>query len=705
VLSEGTQLKHGTFVIIRELGKGGFGEVYLGRQPRMQRDVAIKVLLPRVADNPDVVARFQREALAAATLSHPNVLPVYDFDFDEDSQVWFLAMQFVRGGETLKDRMIGPMDVVLTSRIVFQLAGVLDDGHAHDIVHRDVKPANVLMDGDRPLLTDFGIAHLGSMSGLTATGMAIGTPTYMSPEQAMGKPVGPKSDQYALAVMAYEMLAGRPPFTGDPLSLINQQVNSPPPPLGSYNPGVPAAGRAAIVLALSKNPDDRYMTCGEFATALLAAVGDTQAMGSSSATAPAFTGQPMRAGDGSSMGTQVPLPSAPDSVSPASAPNWAASASPPTLPSQAAGASLASGASAGSAPSGAPVNSGVSRGATVSSGGLGAVAEPAAGVSRATMEETIRHDVSDPNLSASANLSALRSSIGTLDPREAVVTTREAKRRGGMVTYIAAFVGGTVVLVVAALYLFGVNERGGSEPATPVVGGSITSVPATAATVPPQPGTGAVTVRSIPDGAAIAVNGEPAGRAPRLLSLRPGEHTISLSLPSYRDFTRRVTVTEGEQISLPADLQPIPSFELLDVTETRMGKEPSMTAGNILRLGTFADTFLVSDDLQAVVYLRSKAAGVRDFAFNTIYRWERQGQPPAELTGRFEQSKNDEQLYLHTCAPAVALDPRGSGEPLKLEVLVDNELMATFNFRIQGGNSANAARNPCDTSSLPRTSA
>jgi len=202
VLAPGTQLKHGTFVITSELGKGGFGEVYLARQPRMDRDCAIKVLLPRVADNPDIVARFQREALAAASISHPNVLPVYDFDYDDDAGVWFLAMQYVRGGKTLKDRMTGPLDLVQTARIIYQVAGVLDEAHSRDIIHRDVKPANVLMDGDRPLLTDFGIAHLGTMTGLTATGMAIGTPTYMSPEQAMGKPVGPKADQYALAVMS-----------------------------------------------------------------------------------------------------------------------------------------------------------------------------------------------------------------------------------------------------------------------------------------------------------------------------------------------------------------------------------------------------------------------------------------------------------------------------------------------------------------------
>jgi len=268
VLKDGTPLKRGTFVVASMLGRGGFGEVYLARQPRMDRDVAIKVLNPNLSDDAGVVERFQREALAAASLRHPNVLPVFDFDLDEDAGVWFLAMQYIPGGRTLKERLGAPMPPEEVARFLAGVAGALDAAHARGIVHRDVKPANVLMDGDHPQLADFGIAHLGDLTGITATGMAIGTPVYMSPEQAMGKPVGPAADQYSLAVMAFEMLAGRPPFLGDSMSLVMQHVNAVPPAVSEYNASA-AVAAAAVARGLSKNPADRFPTCVEFIQAIV----------------------------------------------------------------------------------------------------------------------------------------------------------------------------------------------------------------------------------------------------------------------------------------------------------------------------------------------------------------------------------------------------------------------------------------------------
>ncbi len=267
VLKEGTPLKRGTFVIASLLGRGGFGEVYLARQPRMDRDVAIKVLNPHLSDDAGVVERFQREALAAASLRHPHVLPVFDFDFDEEAGVWFLAMQYIPGGRTLKERLGAPMAPEEVVRLLAGVAGALDAAHARGIVHRDVKPANVLMDGEHPELADFGIAHLGDLTGITATGMAIGTPIYMSPEQAMGKAVGPAADQYSLAVMAFEMLAGRPPFLGDSMALVMQHVNAVPPTVSAYNPAA-ATAAAAVARALSKNPAERFPTCVEFVQAI-----------------------------------------------------------------------------------------------------------------------------------------------------------------------------------------------------------------------------------------------------------------------------------------------------------------------------------------------------------------------------------------------------------------------------------------------------
>ncbi len=273
VLRAGASLKNGTFVVASILGRGGFGEVYLARQPRMDRDIAIKVLSPSVAEEADVVRRFEREALAAGSLLHPNVLPVFDFDFDEESGVWFLAMQYIPGGRTLQSLLGKPIDPVEVARIITAVASALDAAHERGIIHRDVKPANVLMDGNRPMLTDFGIAHLGSMTGITARGMAIGTPAYISPEQGMGKMVGPQADQYSLAVMTYHMLAGRPPFTGDSLSLVMQHVSNPPPALTTLNPDLPAGIGGVVAKALSKAPEERYTTCADFAAALSAAAG------------------------------------------------------------------------------------------------------------------------------------------------------------------------------------------------------------------------------------------------------------------------------------------------------------------------------------------------------------------------------------------------------------------------------------------------
>jgi serine/threonine-protein kinase len=277
VLQPGTKLKHGTFEVISLLGSGGFGEVYLARQARIERDVAIKVLRPQLDQNTDMVVRFQREAFAAASLMHPNVLTVFDFDYDEAAGAWFLAMQYVPGGRTLRSVIGPPLPLDETVRLVEGVASALDAAHSRGIVHRDVKPENVMLDGARVLLTDFGVAHLTSMGAMTAVGIAIGTPAYMSPEQALSQAIGPKSDQYSLAVMVYEMLAGRPPFLGEPVSQMLQHASTPPPSLTTFNPQIGSAARSAVMLALSKSPDDRFLTCTEFVDALRVAASSSWA--------------------------------------------------------------------------------------------------------------------------------------------------------------------------------------------------------------------------------------------------------------------------------------------------------------------------------------------------------------------------------------------------------------------------------------------
>ncbi len=270
VLQPGASLQGGKFVVVSQLGRGGFGAVYLARQTHLERNVAIKVLHPEHAAQRDTIARFRREALAAASLSHPHVLPVFDFDYDAEAGLWFLVMQYVAGARTLDDVAL-PLHPTETARIIAGVASALDAAHARGIVHRDVKPANVLLDGNHPLLTDFGIAYLGGATVITGAGLAIGTPAYMSPEQALGREVEPASDQYSLGVMAYHLLAGRAPYTGDVPSLLYQHVHEPTPSPITLNPALPPSVGAVVLRALHKSPEARYPSCGAFASELVVA--------------------------------------------------------------------------------------------------------------------------------------------------------------------------------------------------------------------------------------------------------------------------------------------------------------------------------------------------------------------------------------------------------------------------------------------------
>jgi serine/threonine protein kinase len=264
------------FRVDQLLAVGGFGEVYLGWQPTMQRRVAIKVLRPEVAAERRALVLFEREARAAGNLVHPNVLPVFFFDFDDEAGLWFLVMQYIPGGRTLRDHIESAAGLAQDTAAVLALldgiAGALDTAHAANIVHRDVKPANILLDErGRPILTDFGIAHLDS-TGNTATTSRIGTAVYMAPEQWRGEVSDARVDQYALAIMTYEMLAGRPPFQGSPLSLMHQHLERQPPELLDFNKLLNPAVSAVVLKGMSKHPEQRFRSCGAFAEALRDAV-------------------------------------------------------------------------------------------------------------------------------------------------------------------------------------------------------------------------------------------------------------------------------------------------------------------------------------------------------------------------------------------------------------------------------------------------
>jgi len=273
-ITTGTVL--GRYRLLEKAGTGGMSEVWKAEDETLKRIVAVKVILGPVAQDSTFRERFLREARLVAGLEHPNVLPVFDYGTATiaGEEVSYLVMPLVAGG-SLKGRVAGPVPPALAVAWLSAIASALDHAHEKGILHRDVKPGNVLMDSQgRPLLADFGLARSAEVSsGLTATGTVLGTPLYMAPEQATGAPLSGRADQYALAVIAFELLAGRVPFSAQsPLAVLHQHVAVPPPPLSSVLPGTPAAADAVLARALSKEPAGRFSSCGAFVAALGAAL-------------------------------------------------------------------------------------------------------------------------------------------------------------------------------------------------------------------------------------------------------------------------------------------------------------------------------------------------------------------------------------------------------------------------------------------------
>jgi serine/threonine protein kinase len=258
----------GAYQLVDLLGQGGMAVVYRGFQPSLNRYVAIKVLRGELARDPEFVTRFQREALAAAKLSHPNIVHVYDAGLADG--IYYIAMDYVDGG-SLRDLLDqGPLPTERAIGIAIQMANALDYAHQQSLIHRDVKPNNVLMTRDgRPLLTDFGIAKLLDSAGLTRTGTAIGTPEYMAPEQVQAQVTDARTDIYALGIVLYEMLTGQVPFRGQtPMVTLYKQVNEAAPPLRQLNIGVPEWLETVVGKAMAKRPGDRYQRASDLVQAL-----------------------------------------------------------------------------------------------------------------------------------------------------------------------------------------------------------------------------------------------------------------------------------------------------------------------------------------------------------------------------------------------------------------------------------------------------
>ena len=263
----GTQI--GRYRLEDEVGRGGMGVVYRARDPMLGRPVALKLLAPHLGGDQAALARFHREAALIASLKHTHIATVYEFGEHEGRP--YIALEWITG-RTLKELLAaeGRLPVERSLGLFDQLAGALDYAHRHGVIHRDLKPANIMIGtDDKATIVDFGLAWLETAPSITTSGMTVGTPRYMSPEQVQGESTDGRSDLYSLAVIFYEMLAGRPPFDHPgTAALFYQQLYAPPPPITEYNPSLPAAIENALSRALAKDPDERFSTAAALGVAL-----------------------------------------------------------------------------------------------------------------------------------------------------------------------------------------------------------------------------------------------------------------------------------------------------------------------------------------------------------------------------------------------------------------------------------------------------
>ncbi len=267
-LTTGEQIDR--FLIEDEVGRGGMGVVFRCLDALHERRVALKLLAPHLLSDSHALARFQREAALVATLNHPHIADFYEFG--EELERPYIVLEWIEG-KSLRDLLAskGELSLDVGLKLVNQLATALDYAHTYGVIHRDLKPANIMIrDDGHAKIVDFGTALLETAPSLTTTNFIVGTPLYMSPEQILGKPLDGRSDQYCLALIVYEMLAGEPPFTttGTVAALYNLQLNVMPSPIHHLNPQLPPVLSEVMQIALAKEPIDRFGSILEFSQAL-----------------------------------------------------------------------------------------------------------------------------------------------------------------------------------------------------------------------------------------------------------------------------------------------------------------------------------------------------------------------------------------------------------------------------------------------------
>jgi len=287
----------GGYVVQAQLGRGGMGAVFLATHERLGRKAALKVVAPELADDDEFRARFLRESELAASLDHPNVIPIYDAG--EIDGVLYLAMRYVDGPSLQARLRSGPLSPEETSQIVRQIAGALDAAHGAGLVHRDVKPANILLaePGGHAYLCDFGLARRTSSEGATQTGFFLGTVDYCAPEQIEGGPVDGRADVYALGGVLYHCLAGQPPYVrSSEFAVLQAHLDDPPPTPSAVRAGLPPGIDTVVATAMAKRPEERYATGGALAAALSDALAGREAATTRMARLPGRSRRPGRRG-------------------------------------------------------------------------------------------------------------------------------------------------------------------------------------------------------------------------------------------------------------------------------------------------------------------------------------------------------------------------------------------------------------------------
>jgi serine/threonine-protein kinase len=260
----------GCYKIKAELGRGGMATVYQAYDSRFEREVAIKILSLEMVHDPQFRVRFEREAKTIAMLENPAIVPVYDFG-EKDGQPYFV-MRYMSGG-SLSDRIKkGPIPILEVARIIGHIAPALDEAHAKGIIHRDLKPGNILFDRTgESYVSDFGIAKFPDKQSNVTGSAIIGTPSYMSPEQALGEGVDGRSDIYAIGIILFEMLTGHQPYKGDtPMSVVVKHITEPVPHILDIYPNLPSTIESVIEKAMAKDKNERFATVQELAEVLSA---------------------------------------------------------------------------------------------------------------------------------------------------------------------------------------------------------------------------------------------------------------------------------------------------------------------------------------------------------------------------------------------------------------------------------------------------